>query len=231
MNISTSVKYMFAAVACVVLVGCSSKTDFNKIKDVRPPAPKVNFVHKAHLPESVADLDTIVIDGQSINLTGGKQSIPQSSSTSENKTYDLVASDSDGIKKRVYHTSNQRFGAIQKDNITHVFSQGNVTPIDNIPQQGTAIYTGRVTGINLSSGEQIDNKGFASAVDFGKKTISMVIPLERSVSADIVGNRFSRIGDIRIQGQFYGNNAQSLGGTVETQRFAGAFSGEKVTQP
>lgn len=135
----------------------------------------------------------------------------------------------------------------QKDGKTYVYIQGELTPTDNIPKNGTARYLG------LSS-YHVDNRtlheGALDAVDgapprFGIVGVDMTANFEdktvegrllhtaalNNVQAElegtISGNQFSGTkNDTKLQGAFFGENANEMGGVYinEKEGFSGAFS-------
>lgn len=135
----------------------------------------------------------------------------------------------------------------QKDGKTYVYIQGELTPTDNIPKNGTARYLGM-------SSYHVDNRtlhegaldpvygapprfgivGVDMTANFEDKTVegrllhtsglnNVVAELEGTIS----GNQFSGTkNDTKLQGAFFGENANEMGGVYinEKEGFSGAFS-------
>ena len=117
------------------------------------------------------------------------------------------------------------------------FAIGDITPVNAVPTSGKATYAGDAT-IGIDSTTFL--KGTSSFnVDFGAKTIkgnatngAFTLPLEGQIN----GNAFNGTKDgIQMQGNFYGPQAQELGGTYSGQvldngsykSFMGAFGAKK----
>ena len=134
----------------------------------------------------------------------------------------------------------------QKDGKTYVYIQGELTPIDNIPKSGEARYLGlssyHVNNYTLHEGS-LDSApprfgivGVDMTANFEDKTVAgyllhtiaaannnVVAELEGTIS----GNQFSGTkNDTKLQGAFFGENANEMGGVYINQRegFSGAFS-------
>lgn len=137
----------------------------------------------------------------------------------------------------------------QKDGKTYVYIQGELTPTDNIPKSGTARYLGlssyHVNNDTLLKGalDPVDGApprfgivGVDMTANFEDKTVAghlvhtsaaknnnVVAELEGTIS----GNQFSGTkNDTKLQGAFFGENANEMGGVYINQRegFSGAFS-------
>ena len=134
----------------------------------------------------------------------------------------------------------------QKDGKTYVYIQGELTPIDNIPKSGEARYLGlssyHVNNYTLHEGS-LDSApprfgivGVDMTANFEDKTVAghlvhtsaaknnnVLAELEGTIS----GNQFSGTkNDTKLQGAFFGENANEMGGVYINQRegFSGAFS-------
>ena len=137
----------------------------------------------------------------------------------------------------------------QKDGKTYVYIQGELTPTDNIPKSGTARYLGlssyHVNNDTLLEGalDPVDGApprfgivGVDMTANFEDKTVAgrlvhtsaaknnnVLAELEGTIS----GNQFSGTkNDTKLQGAFFGENANEMGGVYINQRegFSGAFS-------
>ena len=137
----------------------------------------------------------------------------------------------------------------QKDGKTYVYIQGELTPTDNIPKSGTARYLGlssyHVNNDTLLGGalDPVDGApprfgivGVDMTANFEDKTVAghlvhtsaaknnnVLAELEGTIS----GNQFSGTkNDTKLQGAFFGENANEMGGVYINQRegFSGAFS-------
>ena len=137
----------------------------------------------------------------------------------------------------------------QKDGKTYVYIQGELTPTDNIPKSGTARYLGlssyHVNNDTLLEGalDPVEGApprfgivGVDMTANFEDKTVAghlvhtsaaknnnVLAELEGTIS----GNQFSGTkNDTKLQGAFFGENANEMGGVYINQRegFSGAFS-------
>ena len=137
----------------------------------------------------------------------------------------------------------------KKDGKTYVYIQGELTPTDNIPKSGTARYLGlssyHVNNDTLLKGalDPVDGApprfgivGVDMTANFEDKTVAghlvhtsaaknnnVLAELEGTIS----GNQFSGTkNDTKLQGAFFGENANEMGGVYINQRegFSGAFS-------
>ena len=137
----------------------------------------------------------------------------------------------------------------KKDGKTYVYIQGELTPTDNIPKSGTARYLGlssyHVNNDTLLGGalDPVDGApprfgivGVDMTANFEDKTVAgrlvhtsaaknnnVLAELEGTIS----GNQFSGTkNDTKLQGAFFGENANEMGGVYINQRegFSGAFS-------
>ena len=137
----------------------------------------------------------------------------------------------------------------KKDGKTYVYIQGELTPTDNIPKSGTARYLGlssyHVNNDTLLEGalDPVDGApprfgivGVDMTANFEDKTVAgrlvhtsaaknnnVLAELEGTIS----GNQFSGTkNDTKLQGAFFGENANEMGGVYINQRegFSGAFS-------
>ena len=137
----------------------------------------------------------------------------------------------------------------QKDGKTYVYIQGELTPIDNIPKSGEARYLGlssyHVNNDTLLEGalDPVEGApprfgivGVDMTANFEDKTVAghlvhtsaaknnnVLAELEGTIS----GNQFSGTkNDTKLQGAFFGKNANEMGGVYINQRegFSGAFS-------
>ena len=137
----------------------------------------------------------------------------------------------------------------KKDGKTYVYIQGELTPTDNIPKSGTARYLGlssyHVNNDTLLEGalDAVEGApprfgivGVDMTANFEDKTVAghlvhtsaaknnnVLAELEGTIS----GNQFSGTkNDTKLQGAFFGENANEMGGVYINQRegFSGAFS-------
>ena len=137
----------------------------------------------------------------------------------------------------------------QKDGKTYVYIQGELTPTDNIPKSGEARYLGlssyHVNNDTLLEGalDAVEGApprfgivGVDMTANFEDKTVAgrlvhtsaaknnnVLAELEGTIS----GNQFSGTkNDTKLQGAFFGENANEMGGVYINQRegFSGAFS-------
>lgn len=137
----------------------------------------------------------------------------------------------------------------KKDGKTYVYIQGELTPTDNIPKRGTARYLGlssyHVNNDTLLEGalDAVEGApprfgivGVDMTANFEDKTVAghllhtsaaknnnVLAELEGTIS----GNQFSGTkNDTKLQGAFFGENANEMGGVYINQRegFSGAFS-------
>ena len=137
----------------------------------------------------------------------------------------------------------------KKDGKTYVYIQGELTPTDNIPKSGTARYLGlssyHVNNDTLLEGalDPVEGApprfgivGVDMTANFEDKTVAghlvhtsaaknnnVLAELEGTIS----GNQFSGTkNDTKLQGAFFGENANEMGGVYINQRegFSGAFS-------
>ena len=137
----------------------------------------------------------------------------------------------------------------QKDGKTYVYIQGELTPTDNIPKSGTARYLGlssyHVNNDTLREGalDPVEGApprfgivGVDMTANFEDKTVAGILlhtsaAKNNNVLAElegtISGNQFSGTkNDTKLQGAFFGENANEMGGVYINQRegFSGAFS-------
>ena len=134
----------------------------------------------------------------------------------------------------------------QKDGKTYVYIQGELTPIDNIPKSGEARYLGlssyHVNNYTLHEGSldgappRFGIVGVDMTANFEDKTVAGILlhtsaAKNNNVLAElegtISGNQFSGTkNDTKLQGAFFGENANEMGGVYINQRegFSGAFS-------
>ena len=137
----------------------------------------------------------------------------------------------------------------KKDGKTYVYIQGELTPTDNIPKRGTFRYLGlssyHVNNDTLLEGalDPVEGApprfgivGVDMTANFEDKTVAghlvhtsaaknnnVLAELEGTIS----GNQFSGTkNDTKLQGAFFGENANEMGGVYINQRegFSGAFS-------
>lgn len=137
----------------------------------------------------------------------------------------------------------------KKDGKTYVYIQGELTPTDNIPKSGTARYLGlssyHVNNDTLLEGalDPVEGApprfgivGVDMTANFEDKTVAGILlhtsaAKNNNVLAElegtISGNQFSGTkNDTKLQGAFFGENANEMGGVYINQRegFSGAFS-------
>ena len=137
----------------------------------------------------------------------------------------------------------------KKDGKTYVYIQGELTPTDNIPKSGTARYLGlssyHVNNDTLREGalDPVEGApprfgivGVDMTANFEDKTVAGILvhtsaAKNNNVLAElegtISGNQFSGTkNDTKLQGAFFGENANEMGGVYINQRegFSGAFS-------
>ena len=135
----------------------------------------------------------------------------------------------------------------QKDGKTYVYIQGELTPTDNIPKNGTARYLGlssyHVDNRTLHEGalDPVDGApprfgivGVDMTANFEDKTVegrllhtAALNNVQAELEGTISGNQFSGTkNDTKLQGAFFGENANEMGGVYinEKEGFSGAFS-------
>ena len=137
----------------------------------------------------------------------------------------------------------------QKDGKTYVYIQGELTPTDNIPKTGKVRYLGissyHVNNDILREGAldhvygappRFGIVGVDMTANFEDKTVAGILlhtsaAKNNNVLAElegtISGNQFSGTkNDTKLQGAFFGENANEMGGVYINQRegFSGAFS-------
>lgn len=126
-----------------------------------------------------------------------------------------------------------RFGLAQKSSDAHkVFYRGNNTDFDNMPQSGTATYTGKGVITDGSTSRYL-NSTFQA--DFANKQLNGVLSENgiqvTDIQAIIRGSSFHSPQDanVEVQGGFFGTSAEELGGVFydySTEQY-GAFGGKK----
>ena len=137
----------------------------------------------------------------------------------------------------------------QKDGKTYVYIQGELTPTDNIPKTGKVRYLG-ISSYHVNNDTLLEGAldpvegapprfgivGVDMTANFEDKTVAghlvhtsaaknnnVLAELEGTIS----GNQFSGTkNDTKLQGAFFGENANEMGGVYINQRegFSGAFS-------
>ena len=135
----------------------------------------------------------------------------------------------------------------QKDGKTYVYIQGELTPTDNIPKNGTARYLGlssyHVDNRTLHEGalDPVEGApprfgivGVDMTANFEDKTVegrllhtAALNNVQAELEGTISGNQFSGTkNDTKLQGAFFGENANEMGGVYinEKEGFSGAFS-------
>ena len=137
----------------------------------------------------------------------------------------------------------------QKDGKTYVYIQGELTPTDNIPKRGTASYFGlssyhvdnrtlRESSIDIDVAvdkpPRFNVMGVDMTANFEDKTVkgrllhtAALNNVQAELEGTISGNQFSGTkNDTKLQGAFFGENANEMGGVYINQRegFSGAFS-------
>lgn len=179
------------------------------------------------------NIDQLNIGGKIINL------VPSNVSASNFTT--LKTNDYTSIVSGT-HLSHAKYG-FYEDGITkneYYFYQGSLTPISNMPTTGVVKYNGyALHGCDRCSYE---NNIWTSSfdVDFSKKSLTGVIKNTYgdhmlSLQANISGNVFSGTDSntaIKVDGAFFGDNAQELSGTYTngagTQRTIGVFGAKNT---
>lgn len=167
-------------------------------------------------------INKVVVNGQAIDF------VPTSSDQSNRidiRGNNMVRV---GSNKELSYT---RYGYMKNGtNATpYIFAQGHVTT-DNMPTIGTATYTGNAT--HVANGN-IEHANAEFSVDYGKKTVNGTITptsgIVHRLDATISGNRFSGNGNMITNGQFYGPNAEEMGGTYQNRigNINGAFGAKK----
>lgn len=164
--------------------------------------------------------ETIVIDGKEFPLT-------RSGLVEEDMTMTIESGD------KVVHASGSnykyvRFGAASwygdKTAQHSLFVIGDVTPARSVPTSGVAVYTGR----SVQDSTPIGVGGAVFEVDFGKKVIQgYVKPLlvdALELSGTINGSSFSGTKNgVEMRGNFYGPQAQELGGAYKGTTINGSY--------
>lgn len=121
------------------------------------------------------------------------------------------------------------------DAVSYLFAYGNTTAVDKIPTGGTFNYKGSATYGSEALNGFVNGADANFTVDFQAKTvdgkitqavknINLILP-----TAKIDGNGFKgNAGDAFLNGQFYGENASSIGGIFgDNSTYLGAFSAAK----
>ena len=137
----------------------------------------------------------------------------------------------------------------KKDGKTYVYIQGELTPTDNIPKSGTVSYFGlssyhvdnrtlRESSIDIDVAvdkpPRFNVMGVDMTANFEDKTVkgrllhtAALNNVQAELEGTISGNQFSGTkNDTKLQGAFFGENANEMGGVYINQRegFSGAFS-------
>lgn len=134
-------------------------------------------------------------------------------------------------------------GMLMKDNVWYAFYNGKPTDVANMPNSGIAQYKGGATlesGWGAGTGSSFSSlmpAGTDISVDFGnKKLTGSIARSDRDggaiqLNANVIGNSFKSSSEASVQtkGQFFGSNAEQLGGVFkEASTYAvGAFYGVK----
>lgn len=231
----------------------SSGANYNPVTPtINPPKPNsINITGKAIVTDDTylnridrhdvvsvnsSNIDKLNIGGTIINL------VPYNTSASNFTT--LKTNDYTSVVSGT-HLSHAKYG-FYEDSVTkneYYFYQGSLTPISNMPTIGIVKYNGyALHGCDRCSYE---NNIWTSSfdVDFGKKSLTGVIKNTYgdhmvSLQANISGNTFSGTDSrtaIKVDGAFFGDNAQELSGTYTngtgTQRTIGIFGAKNTKQP
>lgn len=253
------IKLSLSVLAASVLAACSgggssstSSTPPSANPPVNPPAsppvvPPVNSPAKSGVWASSSDqpaqitkvkdatavngLHILNIDGKDINLANTRES-------GINAPYYSIRRD---VTYGRYNDPNKkdRDGQV----VSYVFAYGNETAVDKIPTGGTFNYKGTATYGSQELYESGVPNGFVNGVDanftvdFQAKTVDGAITKAANninltlPTAKIEGNGFKgNSGDAYLRGQFYGENASSIGGVFGDNgegAYLGAFSATK----
>lgn len=213
-----------ACAACALMVGCSSSskhtTSTTSVSSITSPTPIVAATKFQNRPvANKADLNKVVVDGKTITLNKGRTMPSGYAIISENPNW--LSSGS-----LLYGTDNQATGYYkQNDGTTHYITQGLRTT--TMPQAGTATYAMQV----VESKDGFRSSPGSATANFVTKQVTLRLPQNLAtngqVTATIKGNTFSATGNTKVDGAFYGNNAQEIGGTVQKGNTAAAFIGKK----
>lgn len=216
---------------------------------INPTKPNsVNIVGKAIITDDtyanrIDRHDIVSVNGNDINKLniGGKifNLVPSNVSTSNFTT--LKTNDYTSVVSGT-HLSHAKYG-FYEDSITkneYYFYQGSLTPVSNMPTTGIIKYNGyALHGCDRCSYE---NNMWTSNfdVDFNKKSLTGVIkntygdhivPLQANISGNVFSGTVSGT-SIKVDGAFFGDNAQELSGTYTngtgTQRTIGVFGARKT---
>lgn len=181
---------------------------------------------------SGSSLNKIILDGQEITLHE-----PYRNSNGWTHT-------EYGDTEQTLYTgySYMRFGLHESDerNDTDAFrfiAHGQLTDSSKVPTAGKATYTGHALYQHRYSDDPIRGTSQFD-VDYGNKKIAGVVSVpyrnDIHLQGDISGNGFAgQLNGTVMQGKFFGNNAEELGGTFhkgssqQDAEFAGAFGAKK----
>lgn len=247
------IKLSLSVLAASVLAACSgggssstSSTPPSANPPVNPPAsppvvPPVNSPAKSGVWASSSDQPALItavgeetalglhilnIDGKDIYLTN----------TAKSGIRGVSFSKGQDVTYGRYNDPNKK----DKDGqaVSYVFAYGNATAVDKIPTGGTFNYKGTATyGSEALNGFATGVVDANFTVDFQAKTVDGKITQATNninltlPTAKIDGNGFKgNSGDAFLNGQFYGENASSIGGVFGdngTGAYLGAFSATK----
>ena len=131
----------------------------------------------------------------------------------------VIETNQNGVRSMIgANLSYARYGVVLYDNekTDYVFYQGYATDAKQMPQTGSAKYTGYAIAYRES--DRAISKGLSSFdVNFAAKTVKGTLTLDKfgthSVQAKIDGNEIVKVNNGGIHsGYFYGKNAQEMAG-------------------
>lgn len=171
-------------------------------------------------------INKVIINGKTVDF------IPQGFNTG---TINMVSGNMTRVGSGNSLTHSRYGYLVENAGTPHLFSQGNVTANAQMPNSGTATYTGNAVHITVSQ----DGKNIRSTtptanfnVDFGAKTLTGQINTAQRVelSGTIRSNTFSGTKNgVTTNGYFFGDRAAELGGTYKNAdgTVSGAYGAKK----
>lgn len=215
----------------------ATKADINGVAYTFKSGTDANFIEKAKLLTLSSDNKNILnVDGREIQLAPKGLKPAYTMTRSETAIIMSLGTFVDGTD----YMPNTQFGvfADKENNKTYVFTQGSLTPKENMPVTGEVRYTGlsayHLTNKTLNK-EDWAIYGVDLTANFANKTLKgeLTMSNEPSIAIDtkISGNSFSsdKNSETQVKGYFYGEKAKELGGVYvnETKGYSGAFSAKQ----
>lgn len=215
----------------------ATKADINGVAYTFKSGTDANIIEKAKLLTLSSDNKNILnVDGREIQLAPKGLKPAYTMTRSETAIIMSLGTFVDGTD----YMPNTQFGvfADKENNKTYVFTQGSLTPKENMPVTGEVRYTGlsayHLTNKTLNK-EDWAVYGVDLTANFANKTLKGELTMhnEPSIAIDtkISGNSFSsdKNSETQVKGYFYGEKAKELGGVYvnETKGYSGAFSAKQ----